>query len=86
MTPCNQFAYWQGEHQPEGMQKARANSNFQFDGISPNIFIVEENKRGTDDQKRMIQQRIKNNRKALHQYILGDSTDELNVSLSYFIS
>jgi hypothetical protein len=63
----------------KNIQKQRTNSNFQMDGISPNIFIVEEGKHENDEQ-RMIRQKVKNNRQKLHQYFSTEPADQSNVS------
>jgi hypothetical protein len=69
------FLCWQGENKSENM----LTNNLQLDKLSQNIFIVEENKRPSDEEIKMIQKKMKSNRKKLHEYILPDSHEDLKV-------
>ena len=71
--------YWQAE-QNQDSNKGKANCNFQFEAASPNIFIVEENKKSLDENKNLIHRKIANHRVGLHEYSLGDNNDKHNVS------
>lgn len=68
-APQHPFICWQGENKFEHVQ-------------NNNIFIVEESKRPSEDEIKMIHKKVKSNRKKLHEYMLPDSHEDLHVKVA----
>lgn len=55
--------------------------NIQYEAISPNILIVEENKHVSEEQRMLLPNMFKGKQQNLHEYSLGDTDGRHNVRL-----
>lgn len=80
-TPGNNMFYYQND--TESQPTARP-LNFQFEGVSPNIFIVEEDKKCNEEEMQVFRDKIRNRKGKLQEVGLEEFSEDTKVSLFYF--